>query len=320
MSRKNIVVFNVLLIALFISGCASTGPTQPRTTMPTTKSTEKISMPSGWDDSIIDKIKAGESTKQVLAVLDFEGNEKLKGKVDLKMSDMLTTALFNTKRFDIVERNKIDKVFQEQNFGMSGMVDANSAAEVGKLLGAEYVVFGSITSATRKDIDKFGYMLIRIEVGIDVRAVNTSTGKILLSEEALGVSESKLITTADGVIVSGNIDYNSAYADASRDAIAKVSTQIADLSPLIGYVVTVDSDQVMIDVGEEQGVKNGDIFVAFMVGDKIIHPGTGKQIGWKKEILKEVKVVSTEKTMSTAVEVKIQSHKQLNPGDFVISR
>ena len=181
-------------------------------------------------------------------------------------------------------------------------------------------MFGSITSATRKDIDKFGYMLIRIEVGIDVRAVNTSTGKILLSEEALGVSESKLITTADGVIVSGNIDYNSAYADASRDAIAKVSTQIADLSPLIGYVVTVDSDQVMIDVGEEQGVKNGDIFVAFMVGDKIIHPGTGKQIGWKKEILKEVKVVSTEKTMSTAVEVKIQSHKQLNPGDFVISR
>ena len=103
MSRKNIVVFNVLLIALFITGCASTGPTQPRTTMPTTKSTEKISMPSGWDDSIIDKIKAGESTKQVLAVLDFEGNDKLKGKVDLKMSDMLTTALFNTKRFDIVE-------------------------------------------------------------------------------------------------------------------------------------------------------------------------------------------------------------------------
>ena len=38
-------------------------------------------MPPGWDDSIIDKIKTGESNKKILAVLDFEGNEKLKGKV-----------------------------------------------------------------------------------------------------------------------------------------------------------------------------------------------------------------------------------------------
>ena len=80
------------------------------------------------------------------------------------------------------------------------------------------------------------------------------------SESALGLSTSELYMNAKGVVVRGAIDYNAAYADAARDAIAKVSTQIADLSPLIGYVVTVDSDQVMIDVGEEQGVKNGDIF------------------------------------------------------------
>ena len=116
-------------------------------------------MPSGWDDSIIDKIQTGESIKKVLAVLDFEGNEKLDGKVDLKMSDMLTTSIVKSSRYEVLERNKIDKVFQEQNFGMSGMVDQNTAAEVGKILGAEYIVFGSITSATRKDIDKFGYIL-----------------------------------------------------------------------------------------------------------------------------------------------------------------
>lgn len=236
------------------------------------------------------------------------------------MSDMLTTSLVKTARFEIVERNKIDKVFKEQNFGMSGMVDENTAAEVGKLLGAKYVVFGSITSATRKDIDKFGYILVRIEVGIDVRAVNTTSGKILLSESAIGVSESKLVTTADGVIVSGAIDYNSAYADASRDAITIVGRKIADLSPLIGFVLSVDPSQVLIDIGEEQGVKNGDSFVAFTVGDEILHPATGKHIGWKKEILQELKVVSTEKTMSNVVKIRSQSTKQLNPGDFVISR
>ena len=319
MSKKNIVVFNIVIIALFLSGCATTNSVKFETA-PSAKVGGVISMPSGWDDSIIDKIKAGESTKKVLAVLDFEGNEKLKGKVDLKMSDMLTTSLVKTARFEIVERNKIDKVFKEQNFGMSGMVDENTAAEVGKLLGAEYVVFGSITSATRKDIDKFGYILVRIEVGIDVRAVNTTSGKILLSESAIGVSESKLVTTADGVIVSGAVDYNSAYADASRDAITTAGRNIANLSPLIGFVLTVDPNQVLIDVGEEQGVKNGDSFVAFTVGDEILHPATGKRIGWKKEILQELKVVSTEKTMSNVVKIRSQSTKQLNPGDLVISR
>jgi len=125
---------------------------------------------------------------------------------------------------------------------------------------------------------------------------------------------------ANGTVVRGAIDYNAAYADAARDAIAKVGAKIADLSPLIGFVLTSDTDQVMIDVGEEQGVKNGDKFVAFMVGDEILHPATGKRIGWKKEILKEVKIVSTEKTMATAVEVRSQSNRRLQPGDFVISR
>jgi curli biogenesis system outer membrane secretion channel CsgG len=320
MNKNNILFFSFLIIALFLSGCATNTTSSSKKNIPPKKHGGTISMPSGWDDSIIDRIKAGKSTKKVLAVLDFEGNNKLKGKVDLKMSDMLTTSLFKTARFEIVERNKIDKVFKEQNLGLSGMVDENTAAEVGKLLGAEYVVFGSITSATRKDEDKFGYILVRIEVGIDVRAVNTSSGKLLLSESALGVSKSKLVKTADGVIVSGAVDYNSAYADASRDAIMKVGSKIADLSPLIGFVLTVDPNQILIDIGEEQGVKNGDTFVAFAVGDEILHPATGKHIGWKKEILQELKVVSTEKIMSSTVKIRSQSSKQLNPGDFVISR
>ena len=56
------------------------------------------------------------------------------------------------------------------------------------------------------------------------------------------------------------------------------------------------------------------------VSDEILHPATGKHIGWKKEILQELKVVSTEKTMSSVVKIRSQSTKQLNPGDLVISR
>jgi len=307
----------ILLISATLYNCASQS-TSENIAPPNTGGA--ITFPSGWNDSIIEKIKAGESTKTILAVLDFEGNEKLKGKVDLKMSDMLTTSLVKTGRFDIVERNKIDNVFKEQQLGLSGIVDEMSAAEVGKMIGAEYVVFGSITSATRSDIDKFGYILVRIEVGIDVRVVNTTTGKILLSESAIGLSESKIIQSADGVVVSGAIDYNSAYAKSSRDAINKVSIKIASLLPLIGFVISTSGDEIMVDVGEDRGVSRNDHFVIFRVGDEIIHPVTGNHIGWKKEILREIAITSTEKSMATGITMRKKSESEVNPGDLAISR
>jgi len=307
----------ILIISATFFNCVSQSTSE---NIAPPKTGDAITFPSGWNDSIIEKIKAGQSTKNILAVLDFEGNEKLKGKVDLKMSDMLTTSLVKTGRFDIVERNKIDNVLKEQQLGLSGIVDEMSAAEVGKMIGAEYVVFGSITSATRSDIDKFGYILVKIEVGIDVRVVNTTTGKILLSESATGLSESKIVQTADGVVVSGAIDYNSAYAKSSRDAVNKVSKKIANLLPLIGFVVFTDGDEITVDVGEDRGVKLNDHFVIFRVGDEIIHPVTGYRIGWKKEILREISITTTEKSISTGITVRKKTETEAHAGDLAISR
>ncbi|MEA3286518.1 MAG: CsgG/HfaB family protein [Candidatus Marinimicrobia bacterium] len=307
----------IFFVSIVLFSCASQG-TPEDIALP--KNGGAISFPPGWNDSIIEKIKAGQSTKNILAVLDFEGNEKLKGKVDLKMSDMLTTSLVKTGRFDIVERNKIDNIIKEQRLGLAGIIDEMSAAEVGKMIGAEYVVFGSITSATRSDIDKFGYILVKIEVGIDVRVVNATTGKILLSESAIGLSESKIVQTADGVVVSGAIDYNSAYAKSSRDAVNKVSSKIANLLPLIGFVVSTNIEEIIVDVGEDRGVKRNDRFVVFRVGEEILHPVTGNHIGWKKEILQEISITTTEKSMATGITMRKKSESEVMPGDLVISR
>jgi len=321
MAYKKTLMLILNIFLMFLVGCSSstTSSTQASNQKPKMK-TGSIQMPSGWDDSTIDRIKSGKSIKKVLAVLDFEGYDLLKGKADLKMSDMLTTSLVKTSRFEIVERNKIDKVFKEQNFGMSGMVDESSAAEVGKILGAEYVVFGSITYANIIVEDKFGYDLHTTRVSVDVRAVNTTTGKILLSETSTGEVETQVVTNAKGVVVSGVVDWSGTFAEASRIAINNIGQKISKLEPLVGFVLNVESEQTIIDIGEEQGVKIGDVFVAFSVGDEILHPATGKRIGWKKEILQELEVTSTEKTMSNAKKIKSQSMKLLSPGDFVISK
>src|SRR2546422_11482680 len=43
----------------------------------------------------------------------------------------------------VVEREEIQKLIEEQNLGASGRVDAQTAAKIGKLVGARYVVLGT---------------------------------------------------------------------------------------------------------------------------------------------------------------------------------
>ena len=284
------------------------------------KESKEITFPAGMDDILITRLKDGEPARRVLAVLDFGGNEKLSEKVDLRMSEMLTTSLVQTARFELVERNKIDRAIQEQKLGMVGVIDEATAAEMGQLIGAEYIVLGSITSAAKKRTDKFGYILVEVRIGVDVRAVNATSGKILLSETAEGVSSSKEIRTADGTLVQGALEDDAAYGAAARDAVQKVSQKIADLSSLLGYVILTDSGEVTIDLGADKGVSNGDRFVVFRAEEEIVHPVTGDLLGWKKQILQEIEIERTERQMSTGKVIKTKGEDQPQPGDLVISR
>ena len=279
-----------------------------------------IEFPAGLDDALIERLQAGQSAQKVLAVLDFEGSDKLREKVDLRMSEMLTTALVQTARYELVERNKIDAAIREQKLGMVGVIDDATAAEMGQILGAEYMVLGSVTSAARKRTDKFGYILVETVVGVDVRAVHSTTGKILLSETAEGLSSGKEIRDADGRLVQGVLEDDAAFAQAARDAVDQVSAKIAGLSPLIGFVVLADDGELTIDLGDASGVAAGDRFVVFRLGEEILHPVNGTRLGWKKDILQELEIDRTQKQMSTGTIVKSAKGAEAAPGDLVISR
>jgi hypothetical protein len=57
----------------------------------------------------------------------------------------LTMQFVNARRFTVVDRSDIDKVLSEQNFQMSGMVDDDAFVSIGKFIGANVVITGSIT-------------------------------------------------------------------------------------------------------------------------------------------------------------------------------
>jgi hypothetical protein len=55
-----------------------------------------------------------------------------------------------TNLYSVVERDQIDKVLKEQNFSNSGIVDDNQATQIGKVLGIDAIISGSV-SFTHKD-------------------------------------------------------------------------------------------------------------------------------------------------------------------------
>src|SRR5215469_9564422 len=61
------------------------------------------------------------------------------------ISDLLVRHLVQDGTYSVIERQQLAKVLGEQNFSNSDRADANSAAKIGKILGVDAIIVGSIT-------------------------------------------------------------------------------------------------------------------------------------------------------------------------------
>ncbi|MEK6813724.1 MAG: CsgG/HfaB family protein [Nitrospirota bacterium] len=81
-----------------------------------------------------------------IAVKDFR-DKSAKGyaKIGAGMAEMLATALVETGRYVVLERQAIRDVLEEQDLGASGRVKRDTAAPIGEIEGAQYLIYGTIT-------------------------------------------------------------------------------------------------------------------------------------------------------------------------------
>ncbi len=118
----------------------------------------------------------GQDTRPGIAVMPFDnGGSYGQGKEDYEglqkgIAGMLISELANNPAARVVEREAIQKLIEEQNLGASGRVDPQTAAKIGKLVGARYAVLGTF-------IDFYG------DFRVDVRLVNVETSEIVKVEK-----------------------------------------------------------------------------------------------------------------------------------------
>ena len=226
----------------------------------------------------------GQSSDKVrVAVLNFENNSTWSywgDNLGAAAADELTTQLFRSGEFSVIERAQIDALLAEQDLGASGAVTASSAARVGQLLGAQLILTGSITQFSIERISG-GFRRIagsysRAETMIDIRMVNTTTGEIMLAEEGKGEKR------FGGGFFQGagaEREFDAGIAQESlRPAIEEVvgkivaqSSQFAGLQPVApsGQIVGVRDGSFYIDRGENFNVQAGQRFDVYRGIDEI---------------------------------------------------
>jgi TolB-like protein len=100
-----------------------------------------------------------------IAVVDFTGNNVSEGDCRA-LIDRLRAELFNTKHYKVIEREMMEEIIKEQGFQQSGCSTEECMVQVGKLIGVEKIVGGSISKVGRT-------------YSVSSRIVSVETGKIL---------------------------------------------------------------------------------------------------------------------------------------------
>ena len=186
--------FTAPIMALLIAGCAAPG-----------SNTTTATVTSGGGPTIQQaQQERYNGPKARIAVNKFV-NKSSSGHRELGqgMADMLTTALFNSNRFIVLDRTDIKDVMKEQDLGASGRIKEGTEAPIGQLEGAELMVTGAVTAFKADAGGGFGGVGVPLGGGsflgigggakkaymaIDVKVTDTKTGRIVAMATVEGYS------------------------------------------------------------------------------------------------------------------------------------
>ncbi|MGD9487068.1 MAG: CsgG/HfaB family protein [Calditrichaceae bacterium] len=248
--------------------------------------------------------------KKRVAVFNFEDKARYGHDIGSGLSDMLVTALVESNKFMVIERAELDEILKEQGLGMSGAVTEQSAAKVGQLLGVELMITGSVSEFGTKEnkvgggLSKLSGFRLGVEKNsarsvVDIRLVNTTTGEIITSKQAVGEEST---TSLDNVSVEGIDFHNSSTWDntilgkAARKSVnecVEIITKGMQSIPWQGKIIKANDDgTVFMKPGSQSGVKSGMVFWVFRPGEDLIDPDTGLSLGSEEQKIGQIQIVS----------------------------
>jgi len=155
--KTNRPLFVIIALLSFLLGCSSVIK-------------NKAAAPPTLDsklDELVSQIvlSLSQNQKSKIAIIEFSDIQGKVSNLGRYLAEELTTRLYLTGEFEVVERQLLNKVLQEHQLTLSGIIDENSAVELGKILGVDAIATGSITD-------------LGSGVKVNARLISTESGKV----------------------------------------------------------------------------------------------------------------------------------------------
>lgn len=276
--------------------------------------------------------------KKQLAVLNFDfstvdigiADRAYGGKQNLavRISDKLITSLLGLGTCQVIERSQLEKILNEQNLGVSGRIDASTAASIGKILGVDALIIGNVAAFDLKGLPKsstdsmWDASDMSAHIAVNFRVVNTTTALVEMSNEVIGVSASakrastgsRLTKSVLGGFLSGRSGRSGERIEvkpeqlrdvlqvAVDEAVSKIATEIdiyianggrveetKSEATISGRIIELDGPSVVISDIKRSLVRKGDRLFVRRAREKK-DPQTGKVTRYSVQI-GEVEIV-----------------------------
>jgi len=283
---------------------------------------------------------AAAQAKIRIAIWDFENNSTgsywFSPDLGKAARNQIDTAIAENKtlsdKFSVVEREKLELVMKEQGLSSAGALDPQSAAKIGRILGVKYILTGGVDTfslnRTGASIGALGVggNVVTAKTTINMRFVDTTT-----AERVVALSGDGEVKKGGGFVKGTGLSKENEFGIA-QEALKKASGAIvaklvaggylAKIGPGTGVgsglearIAKVDGTTAYLNIGSAAGVKVGDKFVVFNVGESIIDPDTGQSLGSKEKQTGTGEVTEVAEryaimTFSGAAKVKDTARKQ----------
>jgi hypothetical protein len=201
-------------------------------------------------------ISQAQNSNLTIAVIDLDPTGISNNEAQF-LSNRLRTELFETGKFQVVEREKMNTILKEQGFQQSGCTTVECVIEIGQLLNVNVMVAGSIgkieeiyslsirmidvqtgaiiRTATRDYEGKLSEVLTDVipEISVELAEIESAKSTKPIDDETQSTTEEKMEFNRWGILLKlgfSFLNYTNDINQAIKDLDPSISEPIKDLS------------------------------------------------------------------------------------------
>jgi len=172
-------------------------------------------------------LAVAQEDKTVIAIVDFKNtsNNQELNYLEKAIPESIITSMAKSGRLEIVERNRLKDAISEMQLGMSGIVDEQTAIEVGRAVGASAILVGS-------------FVTIGSMIQINARLIDVKTSKIIKADSKRGYVGEEIFRLMDDMARSmeqqmmGEAPRQVAVQQVTRENLQESQAPVESASPI----------------------------------------------------------------------------------------